>query len=261
MIFIITFEIILIHPKIYTLHSIAYKNNLKEKLYPVLFFSVVIFLLTYWFNSFPNFIHLVTDYLFDTKFPFSWNHGFAALLTAVICFNIFKKNSIHFLGNQPLIAITLSVIPALLYFIVGIENELGYNSHIWGALYIFFTFCYNCMEELAWRGFLYDVLGDLNIWFKGIIIGILWSIWHLLIFDDFAQFNGFYVFSLLCILISILMCHLKNKTGSLLIVISFHTILVTQDITVTIILIVLFLSTFIFWNRLKIIKNKNIIED
>lgn len=82
------------------------------------------------------------------------------------------------------------------------------------------------VEELGWRGILQDTLSKkANLIVTGIVVGVLWGIWHgpLFLIDVFAHFN--YVFStymLSVITYSLLLTLVVYKTKSVMLAILMH---------------------------------------
>lgn len=102
----------------------------------------------------------------------------------------------------------------------------------WEIAFIFITSLFfeggGLMEEIGWRGF---ALPHLQIKFtplqSSIILGVIWSLWHIpvkLNFSPFSYFLSFYfIFTLICILYSIVITYFYNRLGgSILIGIAFH---------------------------------------
>lgn len=137
----------------------------------------------------------------------------------------------------------------------------------WEMIFIFVTSLFfdggGLMEEIGWRGF---ALPRLQMKFtplkSSIILGTIWSLWHIpvkLVFSPFSYFLSFYfIFTLMCILYSIVITYFYNKLGgSILIGIAFHGLmndstgiktifnsdsLVINDFTDTALLCVIFLA-------------------
>lgn len=84
------------------------------------------------------------------------------------------------------------------------------------------------MEEIGWRGF---ALPRLQMKFtplkSSIILGVIWSLWHIpvkLVFSPWSYFLSFYfIFTLICILYCIVITYFYNRLGgSILIGVAFH---------------------------------------
>lgn len=83
-------------------------------------------------------------------------------------------------------------------------------------------------EELGWRGYLYDMWHRFGFWRSTLAIGAIWGIWHapaILLFGLNYPDNraiGVPVFVLFCMLISIPMAILRERSASLLAPAIFH---------------------------------------
>ncbi|MBK1442401.1 CPBP family intramembrane metalloprotease [Parapedobacter sp. ISTM3] len=94
-------------------------------------------------------------------------------------------------------------------------------------------------------------MSTIPFWLKGIITGILWAFWHLLIFDSFDPFGGLHIFVLLCIIVSIIMAYATDKTNSLLVAASIHALMMLRDMKVTVLCAVVWLVLILFWKNLR----------
>lgn len=81
-------------------------------------------------------------------------------------------------------------------------------------------------EELGWRGILQDGLSKkVNLVFTGIIIGVLWGLWHgpLFLIDVFAHYNyAFVTYMFTTVLYSLLITLVVFKTKSVMLAILLH---------------------------------------
>ncbi len=79
-------------------------------------------------------------------------------------------------------------------------------------------------EELAWRAYLFARLQIfLNRWQRSALTGVLWGLWH---FTKIFQrgFGAYLLFTLSLVPLSILMCYVNEKAGSILPSIIIHTL-------------------------------------
>jgi len=103
---------------------------------------------------------------------------------------------------------------------------------LWEIIFIFITSLFfdggGLMEEIGWRGF---ALPRLQMKFtplkSSIILGVIWSLWHIpvkLVFSPWPYFLSFYfIFTLVCILYCIVITYFYNRLGgSILIGVAFH---------------------------------------
>lgn len=81
-------------------------------------------------------------------------------------------------------------------------------------------------EELGWRGILQDILAKkISLVVTGLVIGVLWAIWHgpLFLIDVFAHYNyAFLTYLLFAVLYSLLLTFVVHQTRSVLLAIVFH---------------------------------------
>ncbi len=81
-------------------------------------------------------------------------------------------------------------------------------------------------EELGWRGIMQKKMEThVNLVYIGLIIGVLWGVWHLPLFliDSFAHYDyNFFIYLLSTVLFSLLISGLVFKTGSVGLAILFH---------------------------------------
>lgn len=216
----------------------------------ILVFALLAGVLTYLFTLMPNFLKPLWEAGLGIRSPFNWNHGIGLCLAALVCYGIFRgTRKTSFLGKRPLKSIVLTFIFLGVYASAGISNSHGINPHLWALLFCLSTLIYDIFEETAWRGFLHDSLGSAAGWLKGIITGILWGVWHLLVFDDFSQFDGLHVFVLMTILVSIVMAYAVKRTNSILVAAAIHALLINKNPTVTIICLSIWLLMILTWER------------
>ena len=215
----------------------------------ILFYSVIL-LFTFLARKLPNLLQLVLKNFTDIHLPWNFNHGLAILLVTFIFYRFYsdKKSDITFFGTNKLKSILFPIILFTGYSIYGIENDQGINKHLWAFLFCFFTIIYDLMEEYTWRDYLIENLGKVNLIIKSIISGIFWAVWHLLIFSDFEQYGGFFVFLIFCVIFSILLTFSIIKTKALIVPSSIHALLIRTNI-VTLISLILYLIILLTWNN------------
>lgn len=207
-------------------------------------------LLTFLLLKLPNGLKELGLILFDFKLPFNWNHGIALLIATFIGYKFFKtKRETTFLGNDGIRSIIFGLIILVAYSIVGISNKHGINPHLWGVFFVAMTLIYDILEETFWRGYLNDLIKTKYLAIKYIITGILWSLWHLLIFDNFNQWGGFHIFLLLSIIVSFIIGFATTKTNSILVASSIHALLISKNLYVTIICFVIWGIMILTWRK------------
>lgn len=205
--------------------------------------------LTYVLIQFPNIIKGLWGSLFNFTPNFSWNHGIALFIVSTVAYRIFKVDrKTTFLGNNPYYSLIFAIVFLIAYSMIGFSNDFGINRHLWAFIFCLSTLVYDIFEESAWRGFLNDSLKPTPVWLKGIITGILWSVWHILIFKNFDQFGGFHIFLALSVFVSILMAYATERTNSILVASSIHALLILRDINSTVVCAVIWIGMLVFWN-------------
>ncbi|WP_333660256.1 CPBP family intramembrane glutamic endopeptidase [Chishuiella changwenlii] len=215
----------------------------------IICFYGLILLGTFLIRKLPNLLQLTFGGWVDFNLPWNMNHGLVVIIIALLFYQFSGiKKQVSFIGNS----IKTIIFPIILfvgYFIIGIENDFGINKHLWAGIFIAITFIYNVMEEYAWRGYLNDALGNIFWMIKSVITGILWAVWHLLIFNNFDQFGSFWIFMLLCIVFSFLLTFSTFKTKSIIAPASLHALMAKNNFATLGILLFMMLL-LIFWNKI-----------
>ena len=228
----------------------AILNAIKTDWKTIVIVYGIAMLLTFLILKLPNGLREISLLLFDFKVLFDWNHGIALLATAVIGYKFFStKRETTFLGNNRIRSLIFPVIVLGAYSIVGISNKYGINENLWALFFVSMTLIYDIMEESFWRGYLNDLIKPKYLAIKYIITGTLWSLWHLLIFEDFNQWGGFYIFLLLSILISFIIGFATTRTNSILVAASIHALLISKNLYVTIICFVIWGVMIWTWKK------------
>lgn len=219
----------------------------------ILFFYGVILIGTYLARKLPNILNLFLEQITDIPFSFNYNHGFVTLIVAVLFYKFGDvKQRITLLGNNKIKSLLFPIILFVCYSAFGINNSHGVDKHFWAFIFCLFAFIYNLMEEYAWRGYLIDRLDKVNYALKSIISGIFWSIWHLLIFDNFEQYGGFWIFFAFCILFSFILTFAVTRTKSIVVAAAIHAFIIQTNIAALICFSV-FVILLLTWNT-KMIK-------
>lgn len=215
----------------------------------ILFYSVIL-ISTFLARKLPNILQLLLKKITVIHLPWNYNHGISILIVTLLFYKFYsdKKSEITFFGTSKLKSILFPIILFVGYSAYGIENDQGINEHLWAFIFCFFTLIYDLMEEYTWRGYLIENLGRLSLFFKSIISGIFWAIWHLLIFSDFEQYGGFIVFLIFCILFSFLLTFSVLKTKALIVPATIHALLIRTNL-VTLTCLILYLIILFTWNK------------
>ncbi len=228
----------------------AILNAIKTDWKTIVIVYGIAMLLTFLVLKLPNGIRGLGLLLFEFRLPFNWNHGIALLVTTIIGYLFFKtKRETTLLGNNKIKSIIFPVIVLIAYSIVGISNKYGINQNLWGLFFVSMTLVYDIMEESFWRGYLNDLIKPKYLVIKYIVTGILWSFWHLLLFENFNQWGGFHIYLLLSVIVSFIIGFATTRTNSILVAASIHALLISRDMYVTIICFVIWVIMILTWKK------------
>lgn len=173
--------------------------------------------------------------------------GIGTLLAAFIAFKFDKKHiqPITLFGNNRLKNILISIVPALVFTIIGIHKNGSINEHFYALAFSFIALLYALSEEIFWRGYLLDALRPLHKIKYSLTIGVLWWAWH---FRFNTQFDVTW-FLLICLVSSFLLCQFANETKSYLTAAGLHSliILTTSEGEMTQTKIIGFCISIILW--------------
>jgi len=215
----------------------------------ILLFYGIILVGTYFARKLPNVLNLLLTRITDIPFTFNYNHGIVTLVTALLFYKFSGvKQEITLLGNQQIKSLLFPFILLLCYTGFGITNDNGINNHLWGLLICSFALIYNLMEEYAWRGYLIESLGATHYVLKSLISGIVWAIWHLLIFNNFDQYGGFWIFLAFCIVFAFILTFAVKRTQSILVAATIHAFIIQTNMA-AIICFVVFILLLLTWNK------------
>lgn len=221
-----------------------------------LFYGIIL-VSTYLARKLPNLLNLLLEQITDIPFSFNYNHGFVTLIVAVLFYKLGEvKQEITLLGNNKIKSLLFPIILLICYSTYGINNNHGIDKHLWALIFCSFAFIYNLMEEYAWRGYLIDSLGKVNYVLKSVVSGIFWSIWHLLIFNNFDQYGGFGIFFGFCILFSFILTFAVLRTKSIVVAGAIHAFIIQTNIS-ALICFIIFMVLLLTWNK-KLIKENNV---
>jgi membrane protease YdiL (CAAX protease family) len=104
---------------------------------------------------------------------------FIAAIIAISSFNKENKKEITLFGTSKSKSLVMICIPIIILTVIGVKNDFGMNSHLYGFIAIIGTLLYCIMEEYGWRGYLQEELKTLKPWKKYLLIGFIWYLWHL----------------------------------------------------------------------------------
>lgn len=220
-----------------------------------LFYGIIL-VGTYLARKLPNLLNLLLEQITDIPFSFNYNHGFVTLIVALLFYRFGGiKQEITLLGNNKIKSLLFPIALFVCYSTFGINNNHGVDKHLWALIFCSFAFIYNLMEEYAWRGYLIDSLGKVNYVLKSVISGIFWSIWHLLIFNNFDQYGGFWIFFAFCILFSFILTFAVLRTKSIIVAGAIHAFIIQTNVS-ALICFIIFALLLLTWNT-KTLKRSN----
>lgn len=214
----------------------------------VLFYGIVLGG-TFLARKLPNVLNLLLEKITDIPFSFNFNHGLVTLIVALLFYQFSGvKQSITLLGDKGIKSLLFPAVLFVCYGIYGMGNDYEVNRHLWALLFCAFALVYNIMEEYAWRGYLIDSLGNLNVVFKSILSGVFWSVWHLLVFNNFDQYGGFWIFFAFCIVFSFLLTLAVFRTKSILVAATIHAFIIQINLA-ALMCVILFVLLLLTWNK------------
>jgi len=212
-------------------------------------FYGIILVGTYFARKLPNAFSFAMAQITDVSFPFNYNHGLVTLAVAIIFYAFDRrKQEITLLGDNKMKSLLFPAVLFICYSVYGINNNQGIDKHLWAFLFCGLALVYNIMEEYAWRGYLIESQGKINYVFKSLISGVLWAIWHLLIFENFDQYGGFWIFLVFCIIFSFILTFAVMRTKSILAAAAIHAFIIQTNLA-AIICFAIFILLLVTWNK------------
>lgn len=137
-------------------------------------------------------------------------------LVAVKAFNLKFNMSLKGLYNQ-------ATIPFIIFWILPlfiISTKAYFVTGHFAFITVFAVLVYGLLEEIGWRGFLYEQLKPLPKIINILVVAVLWFIWHL---NFKMTLSNLFFFGIL-VLGSWGIGLVADKTKSLLAVASFHSL-------------------------------------
>lgn len=154
-----------------------------------------------------------------------WFLALGPLLGAVIVSRSFKlKRETTLFGNMKLTTIIIFFVPVLALTILGIDTGNGFNPHYTGFLLGIMIAVYGILEESGWRGYLQDELKDINPWFRYLITGLLWYLWHFTFLGGQFNFMNELIIFFILFLSSLGLGKIAESTRSIGITGCFHAL-------------------------------------
>ncbi|MBN9293263.1 MAG: CPBP family intramembrane metalloprotease [Flavobacteriia bacterium] len=190
----------------------------------LLLFYTIAFVLSGLFNSglLTPYYQKMTDGLLIKDWAFL-PAGIGTLIAVSIAFLLDRKDrTITLLGNNSVKNIIISLVPVLVFTIIGVYNDSRVNNHYYGFVFSSVALLYALTEEIFWRGYLLDSLRPLKKIKYSLLIGIAWWAWHFRFDTSF----GLTWFLLICIVSSFLLCQFADETKSYLTAAGLHSLII-----------------------------------
>lgn len=206
---------------------------------------------------------------------------------AIICllnrnyFSWFKKRfqltfPLRYLWQILFILLSVSILPILVVFMFTDYLQLGTETNVYILICFFFIFLVyqfftSATEEVGWRGFLLPYfLKKHTLWNASVIVGLIWSFWHLpIVFYIFFQsghtwfsaFFSFVGFTFGIIAMSALHAYYYIKTKNVYFSMLIHTLFNTFPLTLGLLFANAFLTAvaaqIMLWVVIGILNFKN----
>jgi uncharacterized protein len=144
------------------------------------------------------------------------------LVAAIVCYRLDSTTPrrINLFGDDRLGSILVVLIPLIAFTSAGYVEGGGR-----GLLYTAAAWCiallYSLGEEAGWRGYLQDALTPLSQWQRYLLVGVLWWAWHI----RFTNYFELVVFPVIVIASAFVLGTVAEKTRSLLVVASMHSVI------------------------------------
>jgi uncharacterized protein len=149
---------------------------------------------------------------------------FIGALLSIYFLNKYKQIEISFFGIAKGKAILISIIPIFLLTVIGVKNDYGLNSNIYGFIVAIGSLIYCIMEEYGWRGYLQEEFGSIKPLKRYVFIGFIWYVWHLSFLTEATFFENLF-FLVMLILGSWGIGQIADSTKSILISACFHLLI------------------------------------
>lgn len=108
--------------------------------------------------------------------------GIGPFLGFIFVFYVLKskiKNEFSFFGINVIYSILSVLIVLVGLTVIGVNNGIGINKMYYGFIYGMMLMLYSLGEEYGWRGYLQQALKPLPLFYRILVIAILWYFWHL----------------------------------------------------------------------------------
>lgn len=148
------------------------------------------------------------------------------VIGALVAINLMRKNKnaeYSFFGTSKLFSTLIALIPFILVVVFGFKNNIGINPHLYAIIPATSILAYCFFEEIGWRGYLNDELGNLRQWQRFLLTGFLWWFWHLDFIGNPDIINNL-IFLFILTAAAFGLGILLEHTKSVLTVSAFHTV-------------------------------------
>lgn len=197
--------------------------------YIVTFYSIA-FLLSLPFTS----GYYLEQYNAITKGSIFYNLAFlpaciGTFIAAILAFIFDKKTkrTITFFGINKFQNSIITIIPLIVFSIVGLPNELNLNPHYYAFLISIVIFIYSFGEEIFWRGYLLNALSPLSKIQIVFVLGLLWWAWHF----PFTSVFGLTTFLVIIIISTFLIGKFVETSKSYLTAAGIHSLIVVMNLS------------------------------
>lgn len=151
----------------------------------------------------------------------SWLIMWGPGISAIVCLFVFKNHqrTVTLKGTS----LTRGMV---FYYVIPISFAI-WNRDASFLLLGLLGFISILGEELGWRGFLQDALKIKSTFFKALIIGIMWELWHftnrIANKEPLQALKQVLIWVIITTSLSYLAIHLTNRTKSLFVAVTIHT--------------------------------------
>jgi membrane protease YdiL (CAAX protease family) len=166
----------------------------------------------------PSWLYVVTCALLE---------GSGVLIAALIALKWMRREQAidaSLLGLAAKKSLWIPLVPLAMLVVMGVRNEFGLNTHVYGLIAGLSSFAYCIMEETGWRGYLQQELKSIRPLMRYVIIGSIWYLWHLSFLSE-ASLQENLMFLFMLILGSWGLGQVITTTRSIVITASFHLLI------------------------------------
>ena len=210
--------------------NVQERTSLRQSFCQVKWQYVVLFIAIAYAVSLPSNVGWLTQPTENLSWPFGLSRfallaqGVGPLVAGVILRKIdYRDVDSTLKGHYGYTGLMLFSVSLLTVTIIGNPNEKGLDTHYWGLVTALVFSMHALFEEVGWRGYLEHALRGLPEFWRVLIIGTIWYLWHMSLFAHNSLHSEVVFFGIL-LLGTWLLGRLFQYTKSLLIVAAFHSI-------------------------------------